>query len=113
MSKCYTKYFTVPTGPPEELNVHIRNASHIEAFWHPPNEEQQNGAIISYELNISTSGQQVHHIYSNSTRTVLPLLIPHKEYSISVAASTHVGTGPFTAAVIFDTPETGNLKKVA
>jgi len=61
---------------------------------------------VSYVLNISTKGQDLW-VYSNSTAAVIPNLIPHSEYFVSVAASTQVGTGPFYNNIVVTTPETG------
>lgn len=112
----YFYLFIVPSGPPEEVKVHVINSTLVQAFWHPPVEDQQNGEILYYTvtiyINTGQGSHQTHTITTNSSRIQLPLLRPFSDYSITVAASTSVGRGPFIEPVFFNTPEAGKKNTI-
>lgn len=107
MYLCYV--YIVPSGPPEEVTVNVVNSTTIQAAWHPPIYDHQNGKILYYTvvLILSTGSHPTHSITTNSTKIQLPHLRPFSEYSFSVAASTGVGSGPFIEPVTINTPEAG------
>ena len=44
------------------------------------------------------------------TRSTLTGLMPFKNYSISIAATTSVGFGPYSPAIIYQTDKAGNIR---
>ena len=103
-------FVAVPSGPPDSVKENVINSTSAQVFWLPPQEDQQNGEILSYTVIIS--GYEGNHLVvynftAYSTLINLPNLRPFSEYNVSIAASTLVGTGPFTALHVFHTPEDG------
>ena len=102
-------YIIVPSSAPEKLNVYRVNSTLIQASWHPPIDDQQNGEILFYivTLSLHTESHPKHTLATNFTRIQLLHLRPFSQYSFSVAANTKVGRGPFIEPLIFYTPEAG------
>ena len=76
--------------------------------WEDPDVADQNGVIISYEieLTIVTTGQRIQ-MTSSTTSILLTSLLPFTTYTCRVAASTSVGLGPYSIVISFLTDETG------
>ena len=110
MNVCVHILYIVPSGPPEKVNVYVVNSTLVRATWHPPLDDQQNGEILNYTVtfSLSTGSHPTHYLTTNLTRILLPHLRPFSEYSLTVAANTRIGGGPFLEPnVIFSTPEAG------
>lgn len=103
----------MPSGPPDDVKENIVNSTAVQLAWHAPLEDQRNGRIISYNISLSgnESGHMIAHYYivENSTTFIFADLRPFSDYNVSIAASTVVGTGPFTTLLKFSTPEDGEL----
>lgn len=98
----------VPSGPAQELNVSVVSFEEVVISWEPPDEADQNGIITSYLVNIThvVTHQSVTRT-SKNTSLFLEDLRPFTSYICRVAASTHVGVGPFSIPVGFLTQEAG------
>jgi len=83
------------------------DATSIFLTWEPPPLEEQNGIIRHYEvvlLAIHTG--ETHNQTSTTTSITVTSLRPYTTYNCTVAAET-VATGPFTTAIIVQTPQAG------
>ena len=70
--------------------------------------EYLNGVITGYTVKVENTGSGETSLFT-TTETVYTVstLIPYQSYNISVAASTMVGRGPFSASTSIITPEDG------
>ena len=77
-------------------------------MWQAPNQEDQNGVITGYSINITLvrTGQTIL-LTSNTDSLFLDDLQPFTTYTFRVAAVTSVGVGPYSIATSFMTEETG------
>ena len=78
-------------------------------MWTPPPEDLQNGIIVDYTVNITVTetGESFQHATDGNTTLLLTGLHPYYTYSITVAASTSIGLGPFTVMYFIRMPEDG------
>ena len=101
-----------PTAPPENLHATPLDSRTLHIAWQPPVEEERNGIIRRYVINITelNSGNE-YQLENASTEITVQDLHPFYRYSYSVAAET-VALGPFTPASIIEMPEDGKFIKV-
>ena len=100
--------FAVPGAPPQSVAVSSVNSSSIKVSWGDVLCDQRNGEITGYQVNYtSTSDNGIVNTTGNQTSFTLSDLQPHTDYSISVAAMTVNGTGPFSTPVTNKTLFTG------
>lgn len=70
--------------------------------------EEQNGNITGYEIELTNLDSADVKIFETTATTFLiESLRPHTVYSVTVAARTAVGIGPFSEAAVFQTKEDG------
>ena len=83
----------------------------LHITWQPPVEEERNGIIRRYVINITEldSGNE-YQLENVTTEITVQNLHPFYRYSYSVAAET-VALGPFTPGSIIEMPEDGKLTK--
>ena len=106
---------TAPSGPPTDLTTRVLSANTISVTWDPPVPIDQNGIITHYTLSYrgierDTASREVT-LYSYDsffTHYILTELDEHTSYSISVLASTSIGSGP-TATVVTQTEQDGEF----
>ena len=100
---------TAPTAPPENLITTPLSSTTLYLTWQPPVEEERNGIIRRYIINITelNSGNE-YQLENASTEITVQDLHPFYRYSYSVAAIT-VALGPFTPGFIIEMPEDGKL----
>ena len=86
-----------PTAPPQKVSIVSTSSHSFTMTWAPPPKGQQNGEIVSYEVEYREEG-------SNSTvvnttqgmRYTAEDLTTDRVYQFRVAAYTVNGTGPFS-----------------
>ena len=89
---------SVPSGPPEGVATVSTSSHSFTMRWGPPPKEQQNGEILSYEVEYreedsnSTVVNTTHYI----TEYTVKNLTTDRVYQFRVAATTVNGTGPFS-----------------
>lgn len=86
----------VPTGVPQFLTVEAVSSSSIRITWAPPLEEEQNGVIRSYYINVTeVPTGYVREIVAHGDESIeiVNQLHPYYLYTCSVAAYT-VDLGP-------------------
>ena len=80
----------------------------ITFSWEAPLFEERNGVIVSYDLIVTLLGTSNDQQYTtSSTSYTVTGLIPYSYYTYAVAASTVIGTGPYTAIATVMTMEDG------
>ena len=81
--------------------------------WDPPLPEEQNGVIINYVINVTEADSGVSfQLFSTNTTLLVESLFPFTTYNLLIAASTSVGTGPFSMLLTLQTPEDGTYNIV-
>jgi len=107
-------FLTVPSGPPQAVVANVIDLRNLYIVWDPPPAEDQNGIIISYVVNVTgvETGEQIQ-LTSHSESVEVTALTPNTTYFCIIAASTVVGTGPFSRSVSVQTLETGTHLNLA
>ena len=98
---------TVPSSPPRSVQGQAVNSRQIFLSWDLPEPTGRNGIIISHTilvLEIITDSVLTYNV-TNRTAFLIEQLHPHYDYRCSVAASTAVGIGPFSAPFVVKTDE--------
>ena len=103
--------FTAPSGPPQNFEVSIFNSTSTNITWSSPVEEDTNGIIRHFVINITQDTGEVQLVTLSSQHLyhIARDLQPYTNYSISVAAVT-VDIGPFSSEITVEVPESGKLK---
>lgn len=93
-------HILAPSGPPTNFTITVDGTS-LTCIWDPPEEDLQNGEIVSYTLTCSSDSEMVVDITLNPTVFEISVdLFSHSTtYTCSVAASTEVGIGPYSNTV--------------
>ncbi len=101
----FIKFFTAPTGSPENVSQRALNSTVIMLSWTELPYRQRNGIVSHYAVRvcqIEPYGQCEEYL---ATGTTLELLLhPHYKYSWTVAAYT-VAMGPYNESLPFQMPE--------
>ena len=86
--------FLAPSGPPVNFTASI-NDTILSLAWNLPEESDQNGEIISYNLTCSTDEKDIEIILIADVKEIdLGVYEYGTNYSCSIYASTPVGGGP-------------------
>ena len=96
---CYNS--TVPSSPPQNVMVTSINPASLMVSWQSPPMIDHNGPItymIQYTRAGSSDMMSVN-VNSGTTYTISGL-VAYVDYSVTVAARTVNGTGPFSSAVV-------------
>lgn len=93
------------------IDIEVINSSSLRLSWDEPPDEEQNGIIVSYSINVTVleSEEQLSFI-AEGTRLELYNLHPFYTYSVTMAAATVNGTGPYSAAFTVQLPPDGELQ---
>ena len=76
--------------------------------WDPPLPEEQNGDIINYIINLTEADSGASfQLFSTNTSLSVNTLLPFTSYNLLIAASTSVGSGPFSTLLTLQTPQDG------
>ena len=99
---------TVPTGYPQGFQVQPVTSRAVVAQWEPPFISDRNGVILNYTVrwSLAATGAVNEHTTAATNITVSDLN-PHTTYVWIIAASTSIGTGPYSTAVNVLMPEEG------
>ena len=101
--------FVAPSGPPLNITAQASSARTLSITWNPPAAEDRNGIILSYIVNITDMEETREQMQLTSVSQSLNVrrLMPFTTYLCNVAASTAIGTGPFSAVTTVQTLEAG------
>ena len=92
---CYNS--TAPSSPPQNVMVTSVNPASLMVSWQPPPMMDHDG-LITYVIQytrVGSSDMMSVNVNSGTTHTI-PGLVPYVDYSVTVAARTVNGTGPFS-----------------
>ena len=106
---CYNS--TVPSSPPQNVMVTSVNPASLMVSWQPPPMIDLNGPIISHVIQytrVGSSDMMSVNVNSGTTYTISGL-VAYIDYSVTVAARTVNGTGPFSSAVVQRSGEDGEF----
>ena len=79
--------------------------------WGPPPDDDLNGVIIRYIINVTVVGTgQSFQLTSTTTSLTVTTLTPYTTFICIIAAVTSVGIGPFSAQFTLITPQDGKLR---
>ena len=100
---------TAPGGQVQDLQCTKQQATSAHFEWHPPECETRNGEFVGfkYELRDKNNLGKVEHNGGvlNTTELTLRNLIPYTTYVFQVWFVNHVGDGPKSDALEFETLE--------
>ena len=98
----------VPSASPSEISIDAVYFDSIYVSWRAPLREHHNGELIGYNVTFTaTTSEEVLDLFSASNSTAIDSLNPFISYTISVAAVTSAGVGPYSAALTVMTAEAG------
>ncbi|XP_076330516.1 roundabout homolog 1-like isoform X6 [Tachypleus tridentatus] len=92
----------VPSAPPDNLNVKLKNLTVAVISWSSPPPQHRNGVLQGYNIHILKNTSQLHsNITTNGNTTLITVynLTAGHKYSVKAVAFTSVGNGPFSAPV--------------
>ncbi|XP_061855108.1 neogenin isoform X3 [Colius striatus] len=98
----------VPSAPPQNLTLEVRNSKSIMLHWQPPPAGTHSGQIIGYKIRyrkVSRKSDVTESIGGTQLFQLIEGLERGTEYSFRVAALTVNGTGPATDWVSSETFE--------
>lgn len=102
---------SVPNAPPQNVQVDATSVHTARVSWTPPPADQQNGVIRSYTVRLTNVVTRERSEFTTTLTThQLSSLQANTQYSVAVAASTRVGTGPFSQSVALETGTTSEYK---
>ena len=106
---------TVPASPPASVQAESRSSNEILVAWNEVPLIDQNGDIITYEVQYipATVSDSLNSFINTSNLTLLLTnLEEFVAYNISVRAYTSIGPGPYSVPVISMTMVDGKLECV-
>ena len=88
-------------GRVQQLQATALSSTSLVVSWQPPAEEERNGEILDYTVNVTAvQGRgDPRSITTVATSVEVAMLHPYTVYQCSVAARTTVGPGPPTSDV--------------
>ena len=98
-------FLSVPSSPPQAVQGVAVDSRTISLSWDPPSLDEHNGIIREYLVNITeVDTGRTFERSSTVESLVVTSLHPYYSYSFTIAAIT-VGLGPFSEAVVVQTPQ--------
>ena len=114
MYTCVHAYFhyTAPTEAPQNVSLTIESSRSVMLTWERPSLEEENGLLVRYHVVVIET--QIHYmddgteitgmqIFLNRTYNIsegrnqlIDMLHPDYNYTVSIAAATEPGIGPFS-----------------
>ena len=104
---CY--YSTVPSSPPQNVMLTSVNPASLMVSWELPSTINYNGPISGHVIRYTRGGtSDMMNVNSGTTHTISGL-VAFIDYSVTVAAITVNGTGPFSNPMVRRSGEAGEL----
>ena len=104
-------FHAAPSGPPQNVSASKISQTSFMLSWSEPLFELQNGEITGYKIKVTTKNNLDEPLHID-TVILTALVTPVKQgtvYSVSVAAMTRVGVGPYSEPISVTT-ENGTQK---
>ena len=105
-------HFTAPTAAPRNVSVTVNSSTSIILAWKRPPMHEENGLLLVYhvivmetQIHYTDDGEEIRGMerYLNRTYNVLEgraqlidMLHPDYNYTVTIAAATEPGIGPFS-----------------
>ena len=118
-------FITAPTEAPRNVNWIVESSSSIMLTWERPSPEEENGLLIRYhviiietQIHYTDDGAEITGLQTYLNRTfnvsegrsqLIDMLHPDYNYTVSIAAATGPGIGPFSDAITNRTDMDGEL----
>lgn len=105
-------FFPAPQAPPSAIQGNSTSSTSIFVQWERVPSAYQNGRILSYTVSykaLPLESSRTKVVSAPIMNTTLTGLNEYTTYSITVAASTIKGSGPFSVPVGFTTEEDSKL----
>ena len=102
---------TVPSLPPHNVSVTSTDPASLAVDWELPSELRRNGPITGHVIHytrVGSNDEMSKDVDSGSVHTISGL-VACTEYSVSVAAKTANGTGPFSEPEVQVSGEDGKF----
>ncbi|GCB66602.1 hypothetical protein scyTo_0013594, partial [Scyliorhinus torazame] len=102
-----TTYSGVPSAPPQNVTLEVRNSKSIVVHWQPPPPGTHNGVITGYNIRYKKGGRrgETDNTGGSQLSQIIDGLERNTEYSFRVSAITVNGTGPSSDWVSAETFE--------
>ncbi|XP_038640294.1 neogenin-like isoform X4 [Scyliorhinus canicula] len=102
-----TTYSGVPSAPPQNVTLEVRNSKSIVVHWQPPPPGTHNGVITGYNIRYKKGGRRGETDTTGGSQLsqIIDGLERNTEYSFRVSAITVNGTGPSSDWVSAETFE--------
>ena len=104
---CYNS--TVPSSPPQNVMVTSVNPASLMVSWELPSTINYNGPITGHVIRYTGGGTSNMMNVNSTTTHIISELVGFVDYSVTVAAMTVNGTGPFSSAIVRRSGEAGEL----
>ena len=100
----------VPSGPPTNISTVTVGPNSVTLMWSAPDKRASNGNITGYVVTITPFQLEDVSVLVTETKYIdIVHLNPYSIYTISVAAKTVVGIGPFSQHLHVTTAEAGDI----
>uniref|UniRef100_A0A7D9NKI3 Tyrosine-protein kinase Mer n=1 Tax=Xenopus tropicalis TaxID=8364 RepID=A0A7D9NKI3_XENTR len=103
-----------PSAAPQNLTVGVNNShSVLEVSWVSPPVAEMNGQLLGYTIihkwKVYGRKEDEYSVYSNSTAAFLPIKATNATCTVTVAARTNGGVGPYSLPVQLLIPGDGSV----
>lgn len=110
MLYCIYVILAVPSGPPTNISTVKVGPNSVTLMWSSPLKRASNGNITGYVVTIMPFQLENVSVLVTETKQIdIVHLNPYSMYTISVAARTVVGIGPFSQHLHIRTAEAGDI----
>ena len=118
--------YTVPTEAPRNVTLTVDSSHSIMLTWERPPMEEENGLLLIYHvivietrIHYTDDGEEIRGTESYLNRTynvsegreqLIDMLHPDYNYTVSIAAATEPGIGPFSNPITLRTDMDGEQR---
>ncbi len=92
--------YAAPRATPVNLSGMNTSSTSILISWEPLRVDDRNGVILGYNVTYMSSDNDLVHTTTIDTMISITGLLVYTNYTVSVAAYTSIGSGPFDSIVV-------------